>query len=164
MSQVSTACFEPHVGGSAQLCVCAAVHATHRNRFSLLGFAAQLSVIMLLIGAFIYAHIIWLVERNDNPAFRKPYGSGIADAFWFAFVTATTAGYGDKVSQPASLSPLSAPSSSHARLNGRFAFCGAVSQSSGAIPDAGGHHDSRTRRQCKLPARALWRCRIAKLR
>jgi polar amino acid transport system substrate-binding protein len=46
------------------------------------------------------AHIIWLLERKRNPLqFNKGYFRGIFDAIWWASVTVTTVGYGDRVPQ-----------------------------------------------------------------
>ncbi len=46
---------------------------------------------------FLVANLIWLVERRRNPEhFPRPYLRGIGNGMWFAVVTMTTVGYGDR--------------------------------------------------------------------
>lgn len=57
-----------------------------------------LQMMMMLFGVvFIFSILIWLAESRVNPReFRKNHW-GIFDGIWWAFVTMTTVGYGDKV-------------------------------------------------------------------
>jgi polar amino acid transport system substrate-binding protein len=52
--------------------------------------------IALFVFVIITAHLIWLAERGSD-AFDDKYKTGIWQGLWWAFVTVSTVGYGDKV-------------------------------------------------------------------
>jgi len=59
--------------------------------------AALSSVTGLLVCLFLVGNAIWLAERRHNPEhFSREYLPGIGDGMWFALVTLTTVGYGDR--------------------------------------------------------------------
>jgi ABC-type amino acid transport substrate-binding protein len=58
---------------------------------SLLRLLAFVLALLIIVG-----HLVWLFERGHNPDFPKDYLHGIWAGIWYAGVTVTTVGYGDK--------------------------------------------------------------------
>ena len=59
---------------------------------------AVLSSILVMTGVLlVVGSLVWLAERRRNPEqFPRRWAPGIASGMWFALVTLTTVGYGDK--------------------------------------------------------------------
>jgi polar amino acid transport system substrate-binding protein len=55
-----------------------------------------LLVLGLVVLLVIVGHIIWLVERRRNDHFPKAYAAGVWEGIWWAIVTMSTVGYGDR--------------------------------------------------------------------
>jgi ABC-type amino acid transport substrate-binding protein len=53
-------------------------------------------VVLLCVVLLLAGHVIWLIERRRNPDLPKSYVRGVGAGFWWAAVTITTVGYGDK--------------------------------------------------------------------
>lgn len=65
-----------------------------RNLFTpaFLSTVGALALLLLVVGV-----VVWIVERRANTEhFNRTPAKGIGDGFWFAAVTMTTVGYGDK--------------------------------------------------------------------
>jgi polar amino acid transport system substrate-binding protein len=60
-------------------------------------FAAISSVCFLSASLFVVGNLLWLFEREKNAEqFPKAYHRGVGNGMWFALVTLTTVGYGDR--------------------------------------------------------------------
>ena len=68
------------------------------SRFSpFFGWAALSSLGGLMVLLFVVGNLIWLAERRRNSEhFPRPYFKGVGNGMWFALVTLTTVGYGDR--------------------------------------------------------------------
>lgn len=61
------------------------------------GITALSSAGILTLLLFIVGNLIWLAERRHNPEqFAPQYSEGLQNGMWFALVTLTTVGYGDR--------------------------------------------------------------------
>ena len=61
------------------------------------GWAAVSSLGGLMILLFLVGNLIWLAERGRNAEhFPRQYLHGVGNGMWFALVTLTTVGYGDR--------------------------------------------------------------------
>ncbi|WP_353930446.1 transporter substrate-binding domain-containing protein [Okeanomitos corallinicola TIOX110] len=61
------------------------------------GIATLSSIGFICLSLFIVGNLIWLAEhRQNSEQFPKSYINGVGNGMWFAVVTLTTVGYGDR--------------------------------------------------------------------
>jgi ABC-type amino acid transport substrate-binding protein len=54
-------------------------------------------LVIVLVIVSVFAFFLWLAERRENSLQFHPGPKGVLDGVWWAFVTMTTVGYGDKI-------------------------------------------------------------------
>lgn len=54
-------------------------------------------LLIVLVIVSVFAFFLWLAERKQNSLQFHPGPKGVLDGVWWAFVTMTTVGYGDKI-------------------------------------------------------------------
>lgn len=65
--------------------------------FPNVGADGLFALLLLLSLSFVYAHVIWFIERGAGDMINEEYASGVFDAWYMSMAVATTAGFGDKV-------------------------------------------------------------------
>lgn len=73
------------------------IHTIPATVLSIVFSKEVLMIFLFFFGVLLVsAHIIWFAERHKNNDFPDDYWNGIGTAIWWAAVTVTTVGYGDK--------------------------------------------------------------------
>jgi polar amino acid transport system substrate-binding protein len=88
---------QPYFGSSVGVMVLEEDSTLWQRVAPFFGITALSSAGVLTLLLFIVGNLVWLAERRQNPEqFDPSYSEGLQNGMWFALVTLTTVGYGDR--------------------------------------------------------------------